>query len=123
MTAPRKPVLFLWRVLLVCVVAGSLLPADSPVMVGIGSFHINDKVLHSGAYLALSLLPVIGFDRRRKGIAWGLSMFLLGVLLEAAQHFSPGRSVELGDLLANGLGVACGTVLGSLLRAIPAYAA
>jgi VanZ family protein len=39
-------------------------------------------------------------------------MFLLGVLLEAGQHFSPGRAVELGDVIANGTGVSCGTLLG-----------
>ena len=30
----------------------------------------------------------------------GISMFLLGILMEAGQHFSPGRAVELGDVLA-----------------------
>ena len=51
-------------------------------------------------------------------IATGLSMFLLGLLLnlEAAQHFSPGRSVELGDVIAKGVGVSCGALLGLLFR-------
>jgi VanZ family protein len=44
-------------------------------------------------------------------------MFLLGVLMEAGQHFSPGRSVELGDVVANGVGVSCGTLLGLPIRA------
>ncbi|MGP8244821.1 MAG: hypothetical protein ACLQVN_09920 [Bryobacteraceae bacterium] len=47
----------------------------------------------------------------------GLSMFVLGVLLEGGQHFSPGRSVELGDVIANGVGVGCGTLLGIPIRA------
>ena len=61
---PRKAhvlILWLWGVLICCVVIGSLLPAASPVMVQIGRLHINDKVQHFCAYLALSLLPVIGF--------------------------------------------------------------
>jgi hypothetical protein len=33
------------------------------------------------AYLALALLPVIGFQDRRSGLKAGLSMFLLGVLI------------------------------------------
>ena len=97
--------LAVWAVLICCVAVGSLLPAASPVMVAVGRLHINDKVQHFGAYLALSFLPVIGFRDRRKGLMAGLSMFLLGILMEAGQHFSPGRAVELGDVVANGVGV------------------
>jgi VanZ family protein len=111
-------ILSLWAVLIVCVIVGSLLPAASPVMAGIGRLHINDKVMHFCAYLALSFLPVIGFRNRRHGIVVGLSMFILGVLMEAGQHFSPGRAVELGDVLANGAGVSCGALLGLPIRAL-----
>jgi VanZ family protein len=107
----------LWTVLIGCVIVGSLLPAASPVMVDIGRLHVNDKVMHFGAYLALALLPVIGFKDRRAGLQASLSMFLLGVLMEAGQHFSPGRAVELGDVLANGAGVTCGALLGRPIRA------
>ena len=62
----RAFIMVLWAVLIGCVIVGSLLPAASPVMVDIGRLHVNDKVMHFGAYLALSFLPVIGFrDRRR----------------------------------------------------------
>lgn len=113
----RTIILAFWAVLLCCVVVGELLPAASPVMVAVGRLHINDKVQHFCAYLALSLLPVIGFPDRRRGIVVGLSMFVLGVLLEGGQHFSPGRAVELGDVIANGAGVSCGALLGLPLRA------
>ena len=118
MTALRKPVLFLCAVLIRCVVIGELLPAASPLMVAIGRLHVWDKLQHLSAYLALSFLPVIGFRDRRRGIVAGLSMFVLGVLLEAGQHFSPGRSVELGDVLANGAGVSCGALLGLPFRTL-----
>ena len=108
----------LWGVLICCVVIGSLLPAASPVMIAIGRLHIWDKLQHFGAYLALSILPVIGFRDKRRGLMAGLSMFLLGVLMEAGQHFSPGRSVELGDVLANGAGVSCGALLGLPFRTL-----
>ena len=114
----RILILSLWGVLLGCVVIGSLLPAASPVMVDIGRLHINDEVQHFCADLALSLLPVTGFRDRRKGLMAGLSMFLLGVLMEAGQHFSPGRAVELGDVLANGAGVSCGALLGLPIRTL-----
>ena len=87
-------------------------------MVDIGRLHVNDKVMHFCAYLGLSFLPVIGCKDRRRGLMAGLSMFLLGVLMEAGQHFSPGRAVEFGDVLANGAGVSCGTLLGLPIRAL-----
>jgi VanZ family protein len=113
----RTLLLVLWAALICCVVIGSLAPAASPLMVAIGRFHIWDKLQHFGAYLALSFLPVIGFRDKRRGIIAGLSMFVLGTLLEGGQHFSPGRAVEFGDVLANGAGVSCGTLLGLSIRA------
>ena len=107
----RTLILSLWAVLMCCVVVGSLLPAASPVMVAVGRLHISDKVLHFCAYVALSLLPVVGCRDRRRGLIAGLSMFILGLLLEDGQHFSPGRAVELGDVIANGAGVSCGVLL------------
>jgi hypothetical protein len=111
-------ILALWAVLICCVVIGSLLPAASPVIVDIGRLRINDKVMHFCAYLVLSTLSVIGFRDRRRGLMAGLSMFLLGVLLEGGQHFSPGRAVELGDVMANGCGVSCGVLLASPIRTL-----
>jgi VanZ family protein len=114
----RRLILALWVVLLLCVIVGELLPAASPVMVDIGRLHVSDKVLHFGAYLALSSLPVIGFRDRRRGIVAAFSMFFLGILLEGGQHYSPGRAVELGDVIANGAGVSCGALLGLPIRAL-----
>lgn len=107
----QVPILSLWAVCIVCVIVGELAPGASPLMGAVGRLHINDKVLHFGAYLLLSSLPVIGFGNRRRGIVMGLWMFVLGLLLEGAQHFSPGRSVEFGDVAANGAGVGCGLLL------------
>jgi hypothetical protein len=114
----RALILVLWAVLICCVVVGSLAPGASSLMVAIGRLHIWDKLQHFGAYLALSILPVIGFRDRRRGILAVLSMFVLGVLLELGQHFSPGRSVQLGDLVANGVGVSCGALMGLPFRTL-----
>jgi len=87
-------------------------------MVAAGRLDINDKVRHFSAYLALSLLPVLGFQDRRRGIIASLSMFVPGVLLGFGRHFSPGRSVELGDVIANGAGVGFGALLGLPMRTL-----
>ena len=114
----RALILVIWAALICCVVVGSLAPAASPLMVVIGRLHVWDKLQHFGAYLAMSMLPVIGFRDKRRGILAGLSMFVLGTLLEGGQHFSPGRAVELGDVVANGAGVSCGALLGVPIRAL-----
>ena len=114
--AARPILIALWIVLIACVIVGSLLPAASPVMVAISHLNIYDKLQHFGAYLALSFLPVIVFRDRQRGLIVGLSMFILGVLLETGQHFSPGRAVELGDVIANGIGVTCGVLLALPIR-------
>jgi hypothetical protein len=85
----RSLILALWAALIGCVIIGSLSPAASPVVAAVGLLHVNDKVMDFGVYLALSLLPVIGFKDRQKGLMAGTSMFVLGVLTEAGQHFSP----------------------------------
>ena len=73
--------------------------------------HISDKVQHFCAYLALSFLPVLTVQDLRRGTAIGLSMIVLGGLLELGQTFSPGRSPDIRDQIANTLGVVCGVLL------------
>ena len=34
------------------------------------------------------------------------------------QHLAPGRAVEFGDVIANGAGVSCGTLLGLPIRTL-----
>jgi VanZ family protein len=101
---------------LLCVVIGSLLPASSAILHLVARSPLNDKGLHFSAYLVLALLPVVGFEQRRLGVVAGALMVLLGIVLEGGQSFSPGRHVELNDLVANGVGVLCGILLGLPLR-------
>lgn len=110
-------ILLVWAVLVACVIAGSLLPASSPVLAAVSRLPVSDKVLHFCAYVALSALPVIGFHDRRTGVVTALSMFLFSLVLEAGQQLLPGRAVELHDVVANGAGVSCGTLLGLPIRA------
>jgi len=77
----RALILTLWAVLTFCVVIGSLSSSGCAVVAAIGRLHVNDKVMGFCAYLALALLPVIGFQDRRSGLKAGLSRFLLGVLI------------------------------------------
>ncbi len=115
MEKKRSFILGMWLVMTACVIVGSLAPGGSSLMGLLGRLHINDKLQHFSAYLSLAILPVIGFQQRRHGFVAALSMFLLSVVLELGQRFSPGRSVELGDVLANGLGVCSGVLIALVL--------
>lgn len=75
-------------------------------------FTLSDKVGHLAAYTLLAILLCLGAR------AWGLSpvwVLVLGILYgvsdEFHQSFVPGRSAELGDLIADSLGVLLGTFL------------
>jgi VanZ family protein len=108
-----------WAALVVLVVIGSLLPAASAPMEMIAALHINDKVQHVIAYLSLAFLPALHEPRRRLAyIAIGL--VALGVLLEFGQLWSPGRSFEIGDMLADAAGVIAGASIGLWARPLAA---
>lgn len=107
----RRALLCLWGVLVICVAVGELLPGSSAIMVRVDSLPVSDKVLHFSAYLVLSFLPSLAVQNSRRGMAASLSMILLGVVLELCQSFSPGRSPDIWDEVANSLGVAAGTLL------------
>jgi len=112
----RTAILIVWAVLVCCVIVGSLLPNACPLIVGIRRLGISGRVMHFCMYVAVSFPPVIGMRSRRRGLILGLSMFLLGVLMELGQNFSPGRTPAFGDAVANGIGVTCGILLARPVR-------
>jgi VanZ family protein len=73
-----------------------------------------DKLMHYGAYTGLAFLSMLAYERRR-GFVLALSMILLGVVIEFLQHFSPGRTPDIADVIANSTGVFSGIVLGLLV--------
>ncbi|HVN76711.1 MAG TPA: VanZ family protein [Thermoanaerobaculaceae bacterium] len=74
---------------------------------------VPDKVLHGGAY------AVLGLSAGCAAAALGVGAALLagwayavahGVLLEVVQHFTPPRTAEVGDVVADAVGAAAGAV-------------
>lgn len=61
---------------------------------------------HSGAFFVISFLLAFGMPHR----PWGglATAFILGLVIEGAQIFVPGRSASLGDLAANLAGILAG---------------
>jgi VanZ family protein len=98
------------------VIAGSLAPAQSGVVHLIDLGGINDKVEHFTAYAVLAALPNLhGFRCRRIGVAM-VFLFLLGAALELGQLFSPGRTCDWHDLLADSGGILAGVALVRVLQ-------
>lgn len=98
----------LWWIAIVVVVVGSLLPDRELTKVMAFLPDISDKVQHFGAYLGLAVLAVLGHQRLKSGVAPALCMILLGIGLEFAQAWSPGRTPDVFDALADACGVVCG---------------
>lgn len=103
-----------WAVLatfLLCLVVGSWLPASHPLMVFVANLPVSDKVLHFLTYLGLTSIGTWGVAGRGWAMRRGSYAFVFGLVMEAGQHFSPGRTIEVGDIVANGLGVIGGLIV------------
>ena len=91
-----------WFLLVGAIVYLSLKPASHQNLV-----EVNDKVGHFLAYFVLFIYTHIFFPKWKIGGA-ALFSFLLSCSLELLQHFSPGRTVSIWDVVANGTGVLMG---------------
>ncbi|MFT7405923.1 VanZ family protein [Zhongshania sp.] len=93
-----------------CIATLSLLPAEQAV-----ELNVWDKAQHYAAYALFMLLvfPAAKTHTARLKLAVGVIAF--SVLIELAQHFSPGRDASAEDAIANSLGVVSGYLFGWLL--------
>lgn len=100
-----------WRVLLLLLLAAvsvlALMP-HPPVSVDFGW----DKLNHLLAFSALAFAADLGFPAPRTSrLVAPLALLAYGGLIELLQLRVPGRSGEWADLLADGLGIACGVLI------------
>lgn len=111
----------LWLLAILVVVAGSLLPSDSAAIRALDTLPISDKIDHFAAYAALAFLPAI-HEKRGFLIAAAIGAVALGVALEYAQLYSGLRDFEVGDMIADAIGVCFGVAVGVPLRSRTAAA-
>jgi VanZ family protein len=83
--------------------SGSVLPAAY-----LPPYSLQDKLLHFLGYAIVGSLAMLAIRHPRRQLGGLLALTLLGVLLELAQQWVPGRAFELADMAANGCGVFCG---------------
>lgn len=118
-----------WGLAVAVVVRQSLIPQPDMLL----DVPQIDKVWHALAYLLLALLAAESFRDRSplppspalapaaRRAAW--SMALLGVGLEFAQAYVPGRVASAADMAANAVGTWLGVLLaGHLARRMAAWA-
>lgn len=105
-----------WAVAVTTVVVGSLLPSATLMRLHYDSIAANDKVVHFMGYTVLAIVPVAFVELAGMGIALAATMIPMGVLLEFLQRLVPGRSFEIGDMVANSLGVIAGTLVALCIR-------
>ncbi len=108
----------IWIISISMVVYCSLVPrVELPV-----DFWQADKLYHFISYGWLSVLPMIGYSGRKFALTSSFTMILLGVLIEMAQWYVPGRTFSVADIIANTLGVFLGIYSGSSLKHFKPFA-
>jgi len=127
MCAPLQPAsasrisFVLWLVVLAAVITGSLLPGAVAARIPLAAAHLTNKDAHFLGYSALAFLSLLAFPHCLTGLVCAAAAVPLGVALEFAQRLVPGRSFEVGDMIANTLGVCAGLALAALLRGRKAF--
>ena len=72
--------------------------------------HSWDKLNHLAAFAVLYLLLTLAF-RGLKVWTRVLLLMAFAMQIEIVQHFIPGRDFSLLDIVADGVGIACGWML------------
>lgn len=100
--------------MVIAVMGASLIPSDQiPVAV-----PFSDKAAHLFSYFILTFVALLSSNQNHSVLTILAVQFLIGVGVEIAQSFIPGRSPELLDVLANSLGVMIGVLVYFLFRKI-----
>lgn len=73
---------------------------------------VSDKIEHVVSYFVLAILGSLAFRERRSLLTLFVLLCAMGGIIELLQAFSPGRSPDIVDALANGAGAAAGTLVG-----------
>jgi VanZ family protein len=86
----------------------SLLPQRDLPKVG-----VSDKIEHLLSYFALAILGSFAVRERRSLLYLFVLLCVMGCVIELLQAFSPGRSPDLIDAIADGAGAAAGVLIGA----------
>lgn len=108
--SPRRVMRVLFLFVAVLVTVFSLLPQRDLPKVG-----VSDKIEHIVSYFVLAILGSLAVRSRRNLLTLFVLLCAMGGIIELLQAFSPGRSPDIVDALADGAGAAAGTLVGFAL--------
>lgn len=78
-----------------------------------------DKLNHASAFAAITVAAVFAAPRSRTGrLALIGAVLCFGALIEIAQSFTPTRSAEWADLLADAIGIVAGVLFTTLITRV-----
>ena len=104
----RKLWLIIGYMLIALVIFLSL--TSSPVRINT-NLPYQDKLFHALAYFSLTFWFMQIYHIRHHVFRWIMFFLCLGLLMEYLQGFEPERYSEVGDMVANTLGVAAALAL------------
>jgi VanZ family protein len=114
--ANRKLIRIVWFLTILAVIVGSVLPSESDAIQTLERVPLSDKVEHVGMYALVVFLPAV-HERRQVAMASALGAVALGVGLEFIQLLTGWRDFEIGDMIADTIGVCIGLAAAGAMRA------
>jgi VanZ family protein len=106
--SPRRIARILFLLAAAVVTVLSLLPQHDLPKVG-----VSDKIEHLLSYFVLAILGSFAVRERRSLLYLFVLLCVMGGVIELLQAFSPGRSPDLIDAIADGVGAAAGVLIGA----------
>lgn len=114
--SPALPIVLTKSAFWLCAISVAILSLLPVAYLPAQSFDIWDKAQHAGGFAVLTLLG--HFAHPRDPWRVGLGLLAYGAVIELAQSATGWRHGDGLDLLADGLGIALGTVLLHAIRGI-----
>jgi VanZ family protein len=106
--APRRIARILFLLAAAAITVLSLLPQHDLPKVG-----VSDKIEHLLSYFVLAILGSFAVRERRSLLYLFVLLCVMGGIIELLQAFSPGRSPDILDAIADGAGAAAGVLIGA----------
>jgi VanZ family protein len=98
------------------VLIGSYISAILPQEMALTIGHLSDKWTHFLAFSVLTVLLRLAYCVSM--VQTSLLLFAYGVFIEVSQYFTPNRSAEVLDVIADVIGIGLGLIVYNVLQRV-----